>query len=125
METPIDPPDNPQQVSLGIIKQEEGGEQSKSGLHQAPGPSSLENAAHEKMEKSEISVAKSEECGSLEDSFTGESSMEQSEDKNGSDVEKRQMPEQEKGSQGDDIAMDEISESNTEQDTTGEMSMSA
>lgn len=81
METPIDPPDNPQQVSLGVIKQEEGGEQTKLGLHQAPEQSSLEKAAHEKVEQSETAAARSKECGSLEEGFTGESNMEQSENK--------------------------------------------
>ncbi|XP_070782838.1 lethal(3)malignant brain tumor-like protein 2 [Enoplosus armatus] len=115
METPIDPPDNPQQVSRGIIKQEEGGGRSKSRLHQATEPSSSGNVSHEKMEQSETAAGRSEEWGSLEESFTGES-MEQSENKRSSGVERRRKLDQEEGSQGDDSAMDEISE----QDTTGD-----
>ncbi len=115
METPIDPPDDPQQVSLDIIKQEEGGELSKSGLHQASEQSSMENVAHEKTAQSETAAGRSEELG-----CAGESNTEQSENKQSSDVERRQKLDQEEGSQGDDDAMDEISESNTEQDTSGE-----
>ncbi|XP_038591685.1 lethal(3)malignant brain tumor-like protein 2 isoform X2 [Micropterus salmoides] len=81
METPIAPADNPQQVSLGIIKQEEGGGHSKSRLQQAAEQCSLENVSHEKTEQSETAAGRSEESGSLEVSFTGESSMQQSENK--------------------------------------------
>ncbi|XP_039644157.1 lethal(3)malignant brain tumor-like protein 2 isoform X1 [Perca fluviatilis] len=91
METPVEAPDNPQQVPLGIIKNEAGGEQRKSAPHRLPEQSSLE-----KMEQSETAAGRREDCVSLEESFTGESNMEQSDNKN-----------QEKGSQGDD------SESNT------------
>lgn len=97
METPIEAPDNPQQVPLGIIKKEAGGEQSKSAPHRSPEQSSLEDM-HDKMEQSETAAGRREDCGSLEESFTGESNMEQSENKN-----------QERGSQGED------SESNTGQ----------
>ncbi|KAM9336721.1 lethal(3)malignant brain tumor-like protein 2 [Symphorus nematophorus] len=107
METPIDPPDNPQQASLGVVKQEEGGEQSKSGLHQA-------------AEQSETAVGRGEEWASWEESSTGESSMEQSENKKCSSVEKTKKQDQEKGTHGDDSAVEEVSESNTGQDATGE-----
>ncbi|XP_078134807.1 lethal(3)malignant brain tumor-like protein 2 isoform X3 [Sander vitreus] len=82
METPIEAPDNPQQVPLGIIKKETGGEQSKSAPHRSPEQSSLEDVAHEKMEQSETAAGRREDSGSLEESFTGESNMEQSENKN-------------------------------------------
>lgn len=102
METPIYPPDNSQQVSLSKIKKEGGGEQSKSGLHQSPEKSSVEKVANGKTESSDTAAGKrSEGSGSWEESLTGESNMEQSENK-------------------EDSAMDEHSESNTEQDTTGE-----
>ncbi|XP_044034921.1 lethal(3)malignant brain tumor-like protein 2 isoform X2 [Siniperca chuatsi] len=81
METSIDPPDNLQQVSLGIIKQEEGEEQSKSGQHQAAEQNSLENVSHEKKEQSETAAGRSEEWGTLEERCTGESNMQQSETK--------------------------------------------
>ncbi|XP_034414966.1 lethal(3)malignant brain tumor-like protein 2 isoform X2 [Cyclopterus lumpus] len=100
METPIEPPDNPQQVPLGIMKQEKGGEPSKSGRHQSPEQRSIENVGDEKP--IEPTSERSEESESLEESFSGESNMEQSENKR---------------SQGDDV---DILESNTEQDTTGE-----
>lgn len=90
METPIDPPDSPRQASLGIIKQEEAGEERKSRLHQ-------EHVAEKKTKKSETVAGGSGESVSLEESFT---------DKKSSGVEKL---EQEEGSQGDDGAMDEIS----------------
>lgn len=103
METPINPPDNSPQVSPGKLKQEEGGEESESesGPHH-----SLKNIANENTKKSENAAERSEESASLEESFSGESNMEQSESK----------LDQEERSQGNDSAMDEISE----QDTTGE-----
>lgn len=113
METPIDPPNNAQQVSLSIVKQEEGGVQSKSGLHQAPKQSSLENTAQEKRKPSE-------ELGSLDESFTGESIMQQSENEKRSGVETSQKLNRQEESHGDDSTMEENSESNTEQDTAGE-----
>ncbi|KAE8284489.1 Lethal(3)malignant brain tumor-like protein 2 [Larimichthys crocea] len=90
METPIDPPDSPRQASLGVIKQEEAGEERRSRLHQ-------EHVAEKKTKKSETVAGGSGESVSLEESFT---------DKKSSGVEKL---EQEEGSQGDDGAMDEIS----------------
>ncbi|XP_037611426.1 lethal(3)malignant brain tumor-like protein 2 isoform X2 [Sebastes umbrosus] len=105
METPIDRPDNPPQAHLGKIKQDEGGEQNKSESRQPSVQSSVENVPRQKTEPSETAVRRSEESGSLEESFTGESNTEQSENKL---------------SQGEDSVMDETSESNTEQDTTGE-----
>lgn len=120
METPIDPPNNAQQVSLSIVKQEEGGEQSKSGLHQASKQSSLEKTAQEKRKPSEAAAERSEEFGSLDESFTGESIMQQSENENRSGVETSQKLDQQEKSHGDDSTIEENSDSNTEQDTTGE-----
>ncbi|XP_051273748.1 lethal(3)malignant brain tumor-like protein 2 isoform X2 [Dicentrarchus labrax] len=116
METPIDHPDNPQPVSLGIIKQEGAGEQSKSGLHPAPEQSSLETVAQDKTRKSKTAAGRRDERVSLEESSTGESSMEQSENRKGSDVEMSQKVEE--GSQGDDSAMENISESDTKTSTS-------
>ncbi|XP_039990968.1 lethal(3)malignant brain tumor-like protein 2 isoform X2 [Xiphias gladius] len=109
METPIDPPGNAQQVCLPTIKQEEGGGQSKSGQHEVPEQTSLENAAHEKTEKNKAAKDGLEERGSLEESFTGESNMEQSENE-------RQIPDQLERSQENDSAVDEILESSMEQE---------
>lgn len=81
METPIVPPDNPQEISLSMIKQEQRGEQSKSGLRQAPEQSSLENAEQEKKKQSETAAGRSDELESSEQSFTGENNMLQSEHK--------------------------------------------
>lgn len=120
METPIDPPNNAQQVSLSIVKQEEGGEQSKLGLHQAPKQSSLENTAQEKRKPSEAAAERSEELGSLDESFTGESIMQQSENEKRSGVETSQKLNRQEESHADDSTMEENSESNTEQDTAGE-----
>lgn len=116
METPIDPPDRPKKVPLDVIKREEGGEQIKSGLHQASQGSSLEN---ENMKRKETAAGRSEEWALWEENLTGEGNMEQSKDKSG-DVENSQKLDEEEGSRGDDSAMEDISESNTEQDTTGE-----
>ncbi|XP_036936791.1 lethal(3)malignant brain tumor-like protein 2 isoform X2 [Acanthopagrus latus] len=116
METPIDPPDQPQQVPLGVIKREEGGEQMKSRLHQASRESSLEN---KNVERKETAAGRSEEWALWEENLTGESTMEQSKDKSG-DVEKIQKLDEVEDGRGDDSAMEDISESSTEQDTTGE-----
>lgn len=116
MEMPIDPPDQPQQVPLGVIKREEGGEQMKSRLHQASRESSLEN---KNVERKETAAGRSEEWALWEENLTGESTMEQSKDKSG-DVEKIQKLDEVEDSRGDDSAMEDISESSTEQDTTGE-----
>ncbi|XP_042363724.1 lethal(3)malignant brain tumor-like protein 2 isoform X2 [Plectropomus leopardus] len=97
METPIDPPDNGQQVPLGLLKKE-GGEESESGLHRTS-----ENVEHENTKQGESAAGRSEEL--LEERFSGESNKEQSE-KMGVEA----------GSQGEDSTMDETSE----QDTTGE-----
>ncbi len=105
METPIDPPDNPQQVSLDVIKQEEG-MQGKSVLYQPTEQSRLKNLAYEHTEQSETAALRSEESGSMEDSLTDGSNMEQSDHKETSGLEKNDM--------------DDISEGNTEQDTPGE-----
>ncbi|XP_034715633.1 lethal(3)malignant brain tumor-like protein 2 isoform X2 [Etheostoma cragini] len=78
LETPIEAPHNPQQVPLGIIKKESGGQRSKSAPHRSPKQSSLENVACEMTEQSETAAGRREDCGSLEESSTGESNMEQS-----------------------------------------------
>lgn len=101
METPIDPPDSLRQVSLGVIKQEEGGEPSKSGLHQAPEQSSMGNVTHEKMDGTETAAVR-----------TGRGNTEKSENTQSNYVEKRPKLDQGDGSQGKDSAMDDISESN-------------
>ncbi|KAI3365530.1 hypothetical protein L3Q82_010615, partial [Scortum barcoo] len=100
METPIDPRDSPRQVSLGIIKQEEGGEPSKLGLHQALEQSSMENVTHEKMDRTETAAGR-----------TDRGNTEKSENTKSSDGEKRPKLDQGEGSQGEDSAMDDISES--------------
>lgn len=116
METPIDPPDRPKKVPLDVIKREEGGEQIKSGLHQASQESSLEN---ENMKRKETTAGRSEEWALWEENLTGEGNMEQSKGKGG-DVENSQKLDEKEGSRGHDSIMEDISESNTEQDTTGE-----
>ncbi|XP_032357541.1 lethal(3)malignant brain tumor-like protein 2 isoform X3 [Etheostoma spectabile] len=78
LETPTDAPHNPQQVPLGIIKKESGGQRSKSAPHRSPKQSSLDNVACEMTEQSEAAAGRREDSGSLEESFTGESNMEQS-----------------------------------------------
>ncbi|XP_059179982.1 lethal(3)malignant brain tumor-like protein 2 [Centropristis striata] len=88
METPIDP----QRVPLVLIKKEDG------------------SRWHQSLEQSKAAGGRSQECEPLDESFSGESNMEESEN---------QM-EQEEWSQGDDSVMEEVSESNTELDTTGE-----
>lgn len=99
METPVDPPNNPQQVCLGRIKQEEREEQNRSGLHKVPEQTSKENISHDKTEESKD---RGEEQGSLEESFVGESTMEQSED-DGTEQD------QEEESRINDSAMDGLS----------------
>lgn len=100
METPIDPVNNPQQDCLVRIKQEEREGQNMSGLHKVPEQTSLGNVSHNKTEESK---GRGEERGSLEESFAGESSMEQSED-DGTEQD------QEEESRGNDSAMDGLSE---------------
>ncbi|XP_022599187.1 lethal(3)malignant brain tumor-like protein 2 isoform X2 [Seriola dumerili] len=114
METPIDPPGSPRQACVGVIKQEEGGEQSKSGRHEVPEQTCTENVEHEKTEKDKAATKDGlEEWGSLEESLTGESNVERSENE-------RRTRDQEDGSQGNDSAMDEALESNTEQERAEE-----
>lgn len=79
METPIDPPGNPEQVCLGVVKQEDRGEQSKSGQNEVPEQTSLENVTHEKTQKNTAAEDGGDEQGPVEESFTSESNMEQSE----------------------------------------------
>lgn len=120
METPIFPPDNPQQISSSIIKQEQQGEQSKSGLRQAPEQSSLENAEQEKRKQSETAAGRSDELGSSEESFTGENNMLQRENKKSSSAETSQRLNQQEESPEGEGTLEEISEGSTEQDPAGE-----
>ncbi|XP_030610858.1 lethal(3)malignant brain tumor-like protein 2 isoform X2 [Archocentrus centrarchus] len=85
METPIRPPDNPPQVSVSKIKQEEGEQ------------SSLENEAHETMVQSKTKDT-SEDSASLEDRCTGDSSTDQTEN---------ERLDKEEWSQENDSTMDE------------------
>lgn len=119
METPIFPPDNPQQISSSIIKQEQRGEQSKSGLRQTPEQSSLENAEQEKRKQSETAEGRSDELGSYEQSFTGENNMLQRENKSSGAETSRRLNQQEESPKGEGT-LEEISEGSTEQDTAGE-----
>ncbi|KAM8837836.1 lethal(3)malignant brain tumor-like protein 2 isoform 1-T3 [Spinachia spinachia] len=100
MEDPIEPPEIPQQVPLGEIKQEAGRELSKSGRHPSPCQSSRDKVAHVKRKPSGPAADRREECASSEESFSGEGNMQHS--------------------PGEHRAMDKTSESNTELETTGE-----
>ncbi|XP_026207597.1 lethal(3)malignant brain tumor-like protein 2 isoform X2 [Anabas testudineus] len=113
MEMPIEPPNSPQQVCLGRIKQEEGEEQNKSELHKESEQTSTGNVS---LNKTGESKGRGEERRSLEESFGGESSMAQSED----DGAER---DQEEESRVNDSVMDGLSESNTKHNTTGEAGM--
>ncbi|XP_042083010.1 lethal(3)malignant brain tumor-like protein 2 isoform X2 [Haplochromis burtoni] len=84
-ETPIRPPDNFQQDSVCIIKQEEGGQ------------SSLDNVEQEKTEQSKTKDV-AEDDASLEDRCTGDSNTDQSENER---MDKEEL------SQEDDSTMDE------------------
>ncbi|XP_047465811.1 lethal(3)malignant brain tumor-like protein 2 isoform X1 [Mugil cephalus] len=106
METPIEPPDNPQQDSQRIIKQEDGGLRTKSAEK-----SSLENAAHEKTSQTKTAEIGGEELRSLEESSAGDGTMEVSEN---------EIPDQVDANQENDTTMDESTEANIEKDTTGE-----
>uniref|UniRef100_A0A3B5BN16 L3MBTL histone methyl-lysine binding protein 2 n=1 Tax=Stegastes partitus TaxID=144197 RepID=A0A3B5BN16_9TELE len=112
METPIGPPDNPQQASVGVIKQEGAGQQAKSRLHQVLEQSSLDRE-HEKTEQSKTADDRREERRSLEESSTADSHTEQSENEG-------QKLDQEDESQEDDSVMEETSEISAEQDTAGQ-----
>uniref|UniRef100_A0A665UDU4 L3MBTL histone methyl-lysine binding protein 2 n=1 Tax=Echeneis naucrates TaxID=173247 RepID=A0A665UDU4_ECHNA len=88
METPIDPPGSPQEACLGAIKQEEGGEP--------------KNVTQEKTEINEAAKDRPRERGSLEESHSGESNMEQSKNE-------RQTLDKEEGSRANDSAVEENS----------------
>lgn len=116
METPINPPNSDQKVSLSLVKQEEGGEQAKSGRR-----SSLENTPKEKGRQKETSGERSEEPGSMEQSVTGKIITQEGENENRSSTDPQQKLQQNE-SRGDDSTTEENSESSTEQDTRGETS---
>lgn len=116
METPINPPNLDQKVSLSLVKQEEGGEQAKSGLQ-----SSLETPPKEKGRRKEASGDRSEELGSMEQSVTGKIITQEGENEKRSSTDSQQKLQQNE-SRGDDSTTEEISESSTEQDTQGETS---
>lgn len=116
METPINPPNLDQKVSLSLVKQEEGGEQAKSGLQ-----SSLETPLKEKGRRKEASGDRSEELGSMEQSVTGKIITQEGENEKRSSTDSQQKLQQNE-SRGDDSTTEEISESSTEQDTQGETS---
>lgn len=108
METPINPPNNGKQASLGSIKQEEGVEHTKTEEYRTPRQSGSENAAEERARQSEDGSDRSEE-----------SSMQQSETKRrGSSETSHNLDQQE--SLEEDSTMEQTSDSITEQDTTGE-----
>ncbi|XP_051795551.1 lethal(3)malignant brain tumor-like protein 2 [Acanthochromis polyacanthus] len=111
METPIE---NPPQSSVGAVKQEGGGQQVRSGLHPEPEQSSLGNAEHEKMEQSKSADEGEEERRTLDESFTGDTDMEQSEN------EGRQVNQEEESQENDTSTMEETPEMDTERDTAGE-----
>ena len=113
METPIEPPETLQKVCVSTVKQEEAGQRIKPGPHQAPEESGLNDVMHKKTTEGKAAEDGGEARGSLEDSFPGESDVEQSESET-------QNLDLEEGSQDHDGTMDETWESNTEQDTTGE-----
>ncbi|XP_041829826.1 lethal(3)malignant brain tumor-like protein 2 isoform X3 [Melanotaenia boesemani] len=112
METPIEPPEKHQEVSLCPVKQEGPGQQVKLGLQHTSEQSNWEDTAH-KTKEGKTSENRSKECGSLQQGFKGESNAEQSENQS-------RLLHQEEGSEDHDNNMDETWESHTEQDTTGD-----
>uniref|UniRef100_A0A3P8U149 L3MBTL histone methyl-lysine binding protein 2 n=1 Tax=Amphiprion percula TaxID=161767 RepID=A0A3P8U149_AMPPE len=111
METPIE---DSEQASVGAVEQEGGGQQVKSGLHQEPEQSSLENAEHEKMGQSKTADDRGEERRTLDESFTGDADMEPSEN------EGRQLNQEEGSQENDTSTMEETPEIDTERDSAGE-----
>ncbi|XP_069578285.1 lethal(3)malignant brain tumor-like protein 2 [Brachyistius frenatus] len=103
-ETPIEIPNNPQPVPLGVIKLEEGGRPLKPGLHRAAEASSAEDVAGEK-------TAQSKDGGDECVRFICDGSMEQSEN---------DRLDQEEGSLADESVMDETLESSMEQNVMEE-----
>uniref|UniRef100_A0A1A7WWG6 L(3)mbt-like 2 n=2 Tax=Iconisemion striatum TaxID=60296 RepID=A0A1A7WWG6_9TELE len=90
METSIDPPDQPQQVSQCKVKQEEAGQMIQSG-HEAVGQSPVADTIHQTTEKRETAEKRGE---------------------NAEQSEKRQTPEKKR--QENERGMDEMWESNPE-----------
>uniref|UniRef100_UPI0037E8A542 lethal(3)malignant brain tumor-like protein 2 n=1 Tax=Semicossyphus pulcher TaxID=241346 RepID=UPI0037E8A542 len=107
------PGDDPQRVSLGIIKQEDAGEQMETGPRKAPEPSSLTNEERDKTKPSEAAARGPEERESF-----GESIEEESEKRKGSEK-RRQRVEEEEVFQGDDSVVEEISEQDTNDEAAG------
>lgn len=97
METPINPPDDPQDVCLGRVKQDEREEQNKSRGHTVP-----EGSSTEKVPRDETETGK--DVGGLEESGDAAGGMEQSED-DGTE---------------DDSGVEPVSDSNTEHNTPEE-----
>lgn len=108
METPINPPSNGKQASLGSIKQEVGVEHTRTEEYRTPRQSGSENAAEERRKQSEDGSDRSEE-----------SSMQQSENKRSSSSEPSHNLDQQESLE-EDSTMEQTSDSITEQDTTGE-----
>ncbi|CAG5910309.1 unnamed protein product [Menidia menidia] len=106
METDIDPPELLQKVCLGKVKHEEAGQQVHPEPHRSPDGSSQKNVTHTKMKEQSTAEDKSGAFGSLDESFTGESSMDQSENEN------QNLQESTQG----DGTIDEMEESNSELD---------
>uniref|UniRef100_A0A3Q3VZF5 Uncharacterized protein n=1 Tax=Mola mola TaxID=94237 RepID=A0A3Q3VZF5_MOLML len=119
METPIDRPNKAQKVSLKGVKQEEGREPSQPGVHQTPKQSSSEKAEQKKRMQREAAAGGIAELGYFEKSFTA-TSMQQSENLKRSCAESIQKLDQQGENCGDDSTMEDISDSNTEQGTTGD-----
>lgn len=119
METPIDRPNKAQKVSLKGVKQEEGREPSQPGVHQTPKQSSSEKAEQKKRMQREAAAGGIAALGYFEKSFTA-TSMQQSENLNRSCAESIQKLDQQGENCGDDSTMEDISDSNTEQGTTGD-----
>lgn len=107
METPINPSNNGKQASLGSIKQEEGVEHTKTEEYRTPRQSSSESA---------VERGRQSEDGS---DMSEESSMQQSENKRRSSSETSNNLDQQESLE-EDSTMEQISDSITEQDTTGE-----
>lgn len=114
METPIDPPLSPQQACVYRIKQEEGEEQSKSEQLEVPEQTSLEKKEVEKTKENQFPKDRREECGSLKESLTGDSNMEQSEN------ERQTLDQEEESQENDSEAMEELLESSSGQERMDE-----
>ncbi|CAJ1080641.1 lethal(3)malignant brain tumor-like protein 2 isoform X1 [Xyrichtys novacula] len=111
METPTADP----RVSLRVIKKEDAGEQSESGQQEAPELSGLNNGA------SEAAETRWKELSLLEESSNSQSSKEERGRRRNSGGGRREEAEEEEGVQGDDIAVEEISELDVELDMEDEV----